>query len=171
MENTHPFMSCSKEFAFAHNGHAFVTYLRTYLLEAGHRIHGETDSEVLMHLLEQYLEECGDMVEAIKELVENNLSGTIVILVRDGEIYAARSGFNPLHYAVKDGEVYIASSREAVKSLIGGGVRVFEVVDGGIVKVENGRVSRYRAKSRKFFNCLNPYYGSYRWFDVDMFLH
>jgi glucosamine--fructose-6-phosphate aminotransferase (isomerizing) len=171
-ENTHPFMSCNRRFAFAHNGHAFVNHLRDYLIETGHKIAGETDSEILAHLLEQYLEEYGDMVKAVKELVENNLSGTIIVLMKDGEIYTARSGFNTLHYAVKDGEIYIASSDKAIKYLVEGRVKVISVGDGEIIKVKDGKIEKHRAKARGWRNIYRIYndYGLISYADVDMFL-
>jgi len=172
-ENTHPFMSCNKSFAFAHNGHAFVTYLRNWLLDIGHKIHGETDSEVLAHTLEQYLEDHGDMLRAVKELVENNLSGTIVVLMRSGEIYAARSGFNTLYYAISNGEVYIASSDQAIKYLVGGRVKVISIEDGEIVRVKDGEVEKHRVKSRGWRNIYRIFndYGALSYVSVDDFLY
>jgi glucosamine--fructose-6-phosphate aminotransferase (isomerizing) len=88
-ENTHPFLSCDNNFAFAHNGHRYNHYLRDQLKANGHEIIGETDSEILMHILEDRLKEHGDMPTAIQDLILNHLNGTIVILTKKGELYIA----------------------------------------------------------------------------------
>ena len=138
--NTHPFLSCDGGFALAHNGHAFVTGVREWLLARGHRVMGETDSEVLCHLLEEYLEKCGDMVEALKMLVRSYLSGVVVVVDREGVLYCARSGYNTAYYGFKDGEFYLASTARAVKSLLGEDARVYRVRDGEVLMYRRGQL-------------------------------
>ncbi len=136
-ENTHPFVDCKGRFALAHNGHAFVDHMRSYLVEVGHKVRGETDSEVLTHLLEEYYDEYGDMLMAVKELIENHLSGTIVVLTRDSEIYCARSGMAPLNYAVGD-EIYVASSERAIREVC----KMLGKDDYVVVRADNNEVLR-----------------------------
>lgn len=63
-ENAHPHSDCSGELVVVHNG-IIENYhsLRDELLEKGHRFASETDTEVLAHLIEEYLE--GDLREAV----------------------------------------------------------------------------------------------------------
>ena len=138
--NTHPFLSCDGGFALAHNGHAFVTGVREWLVRRGHRVMGETDSEVLCHLLEEYLEKCGDMVEALRMLVRSYLSGVVVVVDREGVLYCARSGFNRAYYGFKGGEFYLASTVKAVRSLLGGEAEVYMVEDRQVIMYRRGQL-------------------------------
>jgi len=144
--NTHPFFDCKRRFALIHNGTAFNHDYRKRLLEKGHRILGETDSELLTHKLEDYYEETGDMVEALKMLVENDLRGAVIVLERSRKMYAARRGYISAHYAAWKGEVYIASEAKAITNLIGCEGAVKPLEDGEIIMVDSGRIRRYRVK-------------------------
>ena len=64
-ENAHPHSDCSGELVVVHNG-IIENYhsLRTELRDKGHVFTSETDTEVLAHLIEEYLED--DLVAAVK---------------------------------------------------------------------------------------------------------
>ena len=68
MENAHPHGDCSGELVVVHNG-IIENYhtLREELKGKGHRFASETDTEVLAHLIEEYL--AGDLGEAVKKAV------------------------------------------------------------------------------------------------------
>lgn len=57
-ENAHPHSDCTGELVVVHNG-IIENYhsLRNELLEKGHKFASETDTEVLVHLIEDYLED------------------------------------------------------------------------------------------------------------------
>jgi len=67
-ENAHPHSDCSGELVVIHNG-IIENYhqLREELREKGHRFASETDTEVLAHLIEEYLD--GDLGTAVKKAV------------------------------------------------------------------------------------------------------
>ena len=67
--NAHPHSDCSGELVVVHNG-IIENYhsLREELKAKGHIFTSETDTEVLAHLIEEYLED--DLVTAVKEAVE-----------------------------------------------------------------------------------------------------
>jgi glutamine---fructose-6-phosphate transaminase (isomerizing) len=67
-ENAHPHSDCSGELVVIHNG-IIENYhqLREELREKGHRFASETDTEVLAHLIEEYLD--GDLGAAVKKAV------------------------------------------------------------------------------------------------------
>jgi len=67
--NAHPHSDCSGELVVVHNG-IIENYhsLREELRAKGHRFSSETDTEVLVHLIEEFLED--DLVSAIKEAVD-----------------------------------------------------------------------------------------------------
>lgn len=138
--NTHPFMSCDRYFALAHNGTAFNGKLRKELLRKGHRIMGETDSELLAHRLEEYLHDRGNMIDALADLVENDLSGCVIVLTKEPRIYAARKGYLSVHYAKHGGEVYIASSSRAIEAILGDKAEVHELGSGQILEVDRGNI-------------------------------
>ena len=123
-ENTHPFISCDKSFALIHNGHSFTHGLEMKLKWSGHRIQGETDSEMVMHLLEELLEGGRDMVEALTELHCYGFQGALLVLTREGEIYGVREGHYPIVFAEHKGEVYVASTEKALRALVGDDVEV-----------------------------------------------
>jgi glucosamine--fructose-6-phosphate aminotransferase (isomerizing) len=167
MENTHPFLSCDGYFALAHNGHAFTSDLRKWLIENNHKLLGETDSEVLAHTLEEYLNETNDMLEAVAQLTVSHLSGSIVVLTLDKELYCAKSGAYPLHYAVHDREVYVASTKKAVESLLNAlnvkNCKIIEVEDCEVLKIKNGKVEHYQIEAPKKPKTYS--YGDFSYFD------
>jgi len=138
-ENTHPFISCNKEFAIVHNGHAFTHRWEAELRSNGHVIQGETDSELVMHKLEDLLNETGDMVEALMKLCETEFSGALLVLTREGEIYGVREGFFPIHFTRYRGEVYIASTAKALKALLGDNIEVYSLKQRQVLYVKNGK--------------------------------
>src|SRR5256885_11199145 len=64
--NAHPHTDCGGTLALVHNGiieNAGV--LRTALAQRGHVFRSETDTEVLVHLIEEVLARGGTLVEAV----------------------------------------------------------------------------------------------------------
>lgn len=63
-ENAHPHSDCTGDLVIVHNG-IIENYhsLRNELLENGHRFASETDTEVLVHLIEEYLDD--DLQKAV----------------------------------------------------------------------------------------------------------
>ncbi|MEM4449146.1 MAG: class II glutamine amidotransferase, partial [Fervidicoccaceae archaeon] len=55
-ENAHPHLDCSKNIAIVHNGIIENFYeLKEDLIKRGHKFNSETDSEVIAHLIEEYM--------------------------------------------------------------------------------------------------------------------
>jgi len=68
-ENAHPHCDCSGNLVVVHNG-IIENYhsLREELVAKGHRFSSETDTEVLAHLIEEYLSD--DLVPAVRQALE-----------------------------------------------------------------------------------------------------
>jgi len=115
--NAHPHTDCGGTLALAHNGiieNAGV--LRTALAQRGHVFRSETDTEVLVHLIEEVLAKGGTLVEAVAGAL-NQVEGTYgiaVVSTKEADtIVAARKG-SPLLVAIGSGENFVASDASAV---------------------------------------------------------
>ena len=115
--NAHPHVS-SDRIALVHNGiiEDFEP-LRDELVENGYRFTSETDTEVIVHLIDQSYERTGDLLEAVRAALKR-LDGAyaIGVLCRDepGRIVAARTD-SPLVVGVGFGENFIASDVQALR--------------------------------------------------------
>ncbi len=107
--NAHPHVDCPERIAVVHNG-IIENYieLKRELVHRGHNFRSETDTEVIVHLIEE--EYHGSLVEAVERTL-GRLEGSYAILaVVDGDesIVAARNQ-SPLVIGLGDGENLAAS--------------------------------------------------------------
>src|SRR5437870_10395027 len=113
--NAHPHTDCSGTLALVHNGiieNADV--LRTRLERAGHRFSTETDTETLVHLIEDSVgETLEERVMAALAHVEGTYGIAVVSEADAGKIVVARRG-SPVLLGVGDGEFLVASDASAV---------------------------------------------------------
>ena len=113
--NAHPHLDCTGSIALVHNG-IIENYaaLREWLLRRGHKITTETDTEILVHLIEDTYE--GDLVAATSVAL-SQVDGTYGIAVvsknNPGLIVAARNG-SPLVVGRGSGENFVASDVAAL---------------------------------------------------------
>ncbi len=110
-ENAHPHIDCSGNIAIVHNG-IIENYaaLKNKLIKKGHRFTTETDSEVIAHLIEDYINAGKSFYEAVR-LSSLELLGAFAILALDGasrSIAAVKFG-PPLVLAQKGNNLYVAS--------------------------------------------------------------
>ncbi|MFH1783448.1 MAG: glutamine--fructose-6-phosphate transaminase (isomerizing) [bacterium] len=114
--NAHPHVDCTGKIALVHNG-IIENYLslRTLLEEEGHTFTSETDTEVLVHLVEKFYK--GDLLKAVQEalaLVEGAYAIAIICQDEPDKIVVARLG-SPLVVGIgKKGEYIIASDPIAI---------------------------------------------------------
>ncbi len=123
--NAHPHTTEKGDFALVHNGIVEnAGTLRKLLQERGHVFSSETDTEVLVHLIEEvYDQGKGRSGESLERAVEAALSqvegtyGIAVVSTRDpNKIVVARLG-SPLLIGVGDnGQTYVASDASAIIS-------------------------------------------------------
>ena len=111
--NSHPHTSNDGQLSIIHNGiiENYAT-IKEELLERGHTFNSDTDTEVLVHLIEEiYKNENNDLLEAVR-LALHEVSGAYAIVVMDkknpDQLIAARKG-SPMVIGVGEGEYFIAS--------------------------------------------------------------
>ncbi|MBM4237153.1 MAG: glutamine--fructose-6-phosphate transaminase (isomerizing), partial [Euryarchaeota archaeon] len=139
-ENAHPFADCGGKFALVHNGiienHL---QLRRRLESEGHRFTSETDTEVLVHLLEGNFK--GDAHAALRESLKE-VKGTYAIAVvcsDSDEVIAARKE-NPLVIGLGVGENLVASD---VTALLNYTNKILYVMDGETAVISPDTVTIY----------------------------
>lgn len=108
--NAHPHLDCTKEIAVVHNGivENFLD-LKDELIKKGHKFISETDTEVIPHLIEDFLKREG-FASAVRDAF-NKLQGLNAIVVAyapSSEIVAAKNG-SPLVIGIGDSELFVAS--------------------------------------------------------------
>ena len=111
--NAHPHASMSKKHVIIHNG-IIENYapLKKELAKRGYDFKSDTDTEVLIHLIEDIqIKEKVDLVEAVR-MALNQVVGAyaIVVLSNDNpdQLIAAKKG-SPLVIGVGEGEFFVAS--------------------------------------------------------------
>ena len=109
--NSHPHLSNNKQFALVHNG-TIENYLeiKNRLLELGYSFYSDTDSEVVVNLVEHYFIQVGNVLESIR-LTMNELIGSYAIgLIHEGEerLYVFKNA-SPLLIGLGDSFNLIAS--------------------------------------------------------------
>jgi glucosamine--fructose-6-phosphate aminotransferase (isomerizing) len=115
--NAHPHLDCKGEIALVHNGiiENFAA-IKKALSHDGHRFVSGTDTEVLVHLIEEISRSAPDLTSAVR-LALREVQGTyglVVLSVREPEkMVVARRG-SPLIIGVGDGENYVASDAAAI---------------------------------------------------------
>lgn len=110
-DNAHPHIDCSGNIAIVHNG-IIENYavLKSRLIKKGHKFITPTDSEVIAHLIEDYINEGKTFYESVR-FSALELSGAFAVLILNAvekSIAAVKYG-PPLVMVHKDGEVYFAS--------------------------------------------------------------
>jgi glucosamine--fructose-6-phosphate aminotransferase (isomerizing) len=113
--NAHPHVDEKQEFAVVHNGIIEnASSLRRKLEDLGHVFTSETDTEVLVHLIEAAFD--GSLEDAVIEALHQveGAYGIAVVSSRDpNKIVAARKG-SPLLVGLGEGEHYVASDASAI---------------------------------------------------------
>ncbi len=109
-KNAHPHIDCKGEIVLVHNGiiSNFST-LKKSLLKKGHKFKSETDTEALVHLIEEKYEH--DLEMAVRDALKE-VEGTYALLVfstrEPGRIICARNE-SPLILGIGGGEMFIGS--------------------------------------------------------------
>lgn len=114
-----PFMSCNKKLVLEHNGEVYNYKELRQRLEKTHKFNTQTDSEVIVHLLEDNYEECnGDLLESVKKTVFQ-LDGIYILAIREqstGNIILVRDGIGvrQIYYGENNDFIAFGSEKKAL---------------------------------------------------------
>jgi len=114
--NSHPHFDCKEEIAIVHNG-IIENYvkLKSDLQKEGHKFASETDTEVLVHLIEKYLKDSNleDAVRKTLTKVEGSFAIGVISSKEPGKLIGGRFG-SPLIVGLGKNENFIASDVPAI---------------------------------------------------------
>ena len=144
--NAHPHRSNDGKFAVVHNG-IIENYavLRQELIERGYKFESETDTEVVVHLIEMYYS--GDMKKAIIKTV-SRIRGSyalgVVCTDCPDKIYVAREQ-SPLILGLGIGENYFASD---ITALIAYSRNVIYMDDGEFAEISKDEINVFNPQGK-----------------------
>jgi glucosamine--fructose-6-phosphate aminotransferase (isomerizing) len=119
--NAHPHISQNNEFSIVHNG-IIENYqqLKTQMKSVGYTFYSQTDTEVIVSLLEHHYNNDNDVFNAISSTI-NELEGTYGLIIihrsKPNSIYAVRNG-SPLLVGMSEDVVYITSEQSGFCGII-----------------------------------------------------
>ena len=144
---TQPFRSCDGRITLEHNGEIYnYKQLKSELGE--HKFTTQTDSEVIVHMLEERLKAGAGFVDAIKDVVAE-LDGIYALAIRDEKtgtvaLVRDRLGVRPLYYSENDRIVAFASERKGLWA-VGFKEPTMRVMPGHAVLITpEGNISRVK---------------------------
>ncbi|WP_294967886.1 glutamine--fructose-6-phosphate transaminase (isomerizing) [uncultured Methanosphaera sp.] len=118
-ENAHPHCDCKNKISVVHNG-IIENYKELYqeLKNEGHVFKSETDTEVIPHLIEKYMDEGQDLLTATQSTVKRLIGSYALAIISSDEpdkIIGARNESPLIAGISKDGN-YLASDVPAILS-------------------------------------------------------
>lgn len=142
---TQPFTSCDGRLTLAHNGEIYNYKQIRNRLSPKHQFVSTSDSEVILHLLEEKLAQSPSLAAALTKMAKV-LDGVYSIAVKDhktGEIALVRDllGVRQLYYSEDPEQITFASEQKAIW-LLGGNKSVRRVMPGHAVIISNKCILR-----------------------------
>ncbi len=137
--NSHPHADCTGRIALVHNG-IIENYasLRKDLIMEGHDFISETDTEVMVHLIEKYYQ--GSLEDAMRQAlgyVHGSFAVVAISADEPDQIVAAKKA-SPMIVGLGDGENFLASD---IPAIIGKTKRVYIIEDDEFVVIKNNSVA------------------------------
>ena len=140
--NAHPFVGCRKQIGLVHNG-IIDNYQDLHKkLKNKHSFKSETDSEVLLHLIEEYVQKYS-FREAVRKAFKQAQGLNAILCIKNGVVIAAKTG-SPLVVGHSKGQNFIASD---LWSILDHTPRVSFLKDGELVEITSSRVNFFNIKS------------------------
>ena len=136
--NAHPHADCTNSFAVVHNG-IIENYLsiKEELLAKGHHFKSETDTEVLVHLLEDVYK--GNFEVAVREVLRRVEGSYAMVFIskKDPDTLICSKQDNPMVIGLGEGENFIASD---IPAIIAKTRRTYIINDGEMAVVKKDSV-------------------------------
>ena len=136
--NSHPHTDCHGDFAIVHNG-IIENYLslKEELIAKGHVFKSETDTEVVVHLLEEVYN--GDFIAAVRTVLERIEGAYALVFMsrRHPDLLICTKQDNPLIIGLGEGENFIASD---IPAIISKTRRTYILADGEVAIVRKDAV-------------------------------
>ena len=146
--NAHPHLDCNRDIAVVHNGIIENHQELRSRLESKHKFISDTDTEVIPHLIEEYMENGVSLEEAVFQMTKE-LEGSYAIVavsaVEPQKIVATRKE-SPLVVGLGEGGNFIASD---AFSFLEETNRAIFIEDGETVILTGDKVSLLDGKGRK----------------------
>ncbi len=119
--NAHPHLDCKEEIALVHNG-IIENYakLKHDLIQEGHKFISQTDTEVIVHLIEKFYHNSIPLEEAVRMAlakVEGSFAIGVIAKREPGKLVGARLG-SPLVVGVGKNENFLASDVPALLDFV-----------------------------------------------------
>jgi glutamine---fructose-6-phosphate transaminase (isomerizing) len=135
VKNAHPHADCDGNIFVVHNGVIENNKeLRETLTKKGHKFSSNTDTEVIAHLIEEFMKGVNDFEKSLISTLKV-LKGAYAVAVIDKRkpdiIYASRFS-SPLIFGIGDGEYFLSSDKGA---LVGYARKVIHLEDGDVMKI------------------------------------
>ena len=164
--NAHPHLSNSQNFAIVHNG-IIENYreLKDYLISEGFNFKSQTDTEVIVNLIELNYKKYNSLYDSIKNTIES-LTGTYGLIIQStfepNVLYCVRNG-SPLLVGQTEDKIIITSEQSGFCGLISNYITLHND-DICVITRENNplRISvktkqNYKKKNVTIFDCeLTP---------------
>ncbi len=147
--NSHPHTDCKGNIALVHNG-IIENYLelKQILIKKGHKFKSETDTEVIVHLIEEELKKEKDFFTAFQKAIRK-LKGafaTAAIYAKEPKVLVAAKKQSPLVAGIGKAGFFLASDIPAFLSHTNKAI-FFE--DGDTIKITPENMEIYNADFRK----------------------
>lgn len=136
--NAHPHLDCTSQLTLVHNG-IVENYeeLKKSLIARGHKFVSETDSETIIHLIEEYAKKYS-FPEAVRRAFRRleGLNAIIVLSLKENKIVAAKTG-SPLVAGIGRKGNFIASDAIALLPYTR---RIVFLEDGQVVALDKDKI-------------------------------
>ena len=140
--NAHPHFSQSREFAIIHNG-IIENYasIKAELMKQGHVFESDTDTEVLVHLIEEIHSKASVPLEEAVRLALGEVVGAYAIVILSTldphKLIAARKG-SPIVVGIGKDEYFVASDATPIVEYT---KNVAYLNDGEVAVIDNGKLT------------------------------
>ena len=117
-KNAHPHLSGNGEIAIIHNGiiENYAT-LKDALIELGHEFKSDTDTEVLVHLIEEIQKKYKlPIEEAVKKSLEKVIGAYAIVVIdkKSPDLMIGARNSSPLVFGLGDGEFFLGSDASPI---------------------------------------------------------